>query len=199
MSVPASHALNDQRICDRHLAATQPISPGWTPPHEHSDEALPIYALAVILIGGGFIQHFGSGLPLPYTVLLLMYGAALACWLMFDPSFTLQPGMRAGEHAWPRGGMTDAVLQCNVTAYVPNDLHNRGSHLGNSLRGLGSIDPHLLLHVMLPPLLFESAFAIDWHIFSKVSIYAIFLALPGLIVCTVLTGLTYQVLLPLPM
>ena len=45
---------------------------------------------------------------------------------------------------------------------------------------------------MLPPLLFESAFAIDWHIFSKVSIYSLFLALPGLIVCTIFTGLTYQ-------
>ena len=45
--------------------------------------------------------------------------------------------------------------------------------------------------MLLPPLLFESAFAIDWHIFYKVSKYALFLALPGLIIATVLTGLTY--------
>ena len=48
-----------------------------------------------------------------------------------------------------------------------------------------------MLHLLFPPLLFESAFAIDWHIFSKVFIYALFLALPGLIVATLLTGFTY--------
>ena len=99
--------------------------------------------------------------------------------------------MVAGEHSWSRPGMSDAFLQCNVTDFLPNDLHNGGSHLGNSLRLLSGMDPHLLLHVLLPPLLFESAFAIDWHIFHHVSLYAIFLALPGLIICTILTGLIY--------
>lgn len=32
------------------------------------------------------------------------------------------------------------------------------------------MDPHLLLHVLLPPLLFESAFAIDYHVFEKVRV-----------------------------
>jgi NhaP-type Na+/H+ or K+/H+ antiporter len=57
----------------------------------------------------------------------------------------------------------------NVTRFLANDLYNGGSHLGNGLRGLAEMSPHLLLNIVLPPLLFESAFAIDWHIFEKVS------------------------------
>ena len=84
------------------------------------------------------------------------------------------------------------VLMCNTTTWVPNDLHFHGWHLGNSLRAISGMDPHLLLHLLLPPLLFESAFAIDWHIFYKLSGYALVLALPGLLVATGLTGLVYS-------
>ena len=61
---------------------------------------LPLLALTLVLISGGLIQHFFSGVPLPYTVLLLLFGMALGCWVTFDPNFTLQPGMVAHEHAW---------------------------------------------------------------------------------------------------
>ena len=94
--------------------------------------------------------------------------------------------MKAGDQVF--GG----ILQCNVTEYLPNDHNFHGWHLGNAVRLLAEMDPHLLLHLMLPPLLFESAFAIDWHIFKKLAHYALFLALPGLIVCTALTGVTYM-------
>lgn len=32
---------------------------------------------------------------------------------------------------------------------------------------MGTLDAHLLLHIFLPPLIFESAFAIEWHIFEQ--------------------------------
>ena len=173
-------------LCDRYAASHQPGDHGG---HHHNDQ-LVLFALALILISGGAIQHFFSRVPLPYTVLLLIFGAALGAWVKWDPNFTLQPGMLAGEHAWG-----DAVLQCNVTTFVPNDLMYHGWHFGNSLRLMAEMDPHLLLHALLPPLLFESAFAIDWHIFEKVYLYALFLAVPGLVVCTTLTGVLYICLL----
>lgn len=167
--------------CDRDLAATQPGV------HVHGHNAqLPLLGLTVVLIGGALIQHFFGRLNVPHTVLLLIYGCALGLWVRLDPNFTLQPGMMASEHSW--GGN---VLQCNVTEYVPNDLNNQGWHFGNSLRALATMDPHLLLHVLLPPLLFESAFAIEWHVFAKVVGYALILAVPGLCLCTFLTGTIY--------
>ncbi len=180
----AHHAVATT-LCDRILASTQPNA-GHAGGH-HANDQLPLLGLTLMLVGGGAIQHFGSGLPLPYTMLLLLFGMGLGFWVLLDPNFTLHPGMLAGEHSWE-----GRVLQCNVTSYVPNDLFNHGWHLGNSFRQIAEMDPHLLLHVMLPPLLFESAFAIDWHIFSKVYAYAIFLAVPGLAVCTALTGFMYM-------
>lgn len=185
--------------CDREFAARQPIIPGLPHPHVHENHQLAFAAVTVILVGGGMIQHFGGLLkiPFPYTMLLLVYGLVLGLWVLFDPNFTLQPGMIEGSVSWSRDlypgfALPPAVLQCNVTRFIANDLNNGGSHLGNGLRGLAEMSPHLLLNIVLPPLLFESAFAIDWHIFEKVSGYAVFLALPGLIVCTLLTGWTYM-------
>ena len=99
---------------------------------------------------------------------LVSHRQVIGLWVLFDPNFTLQVGMEAGEWQWYSGHGPSAVLQCNVTSYEPNDLFNGGSHFGNAVRNLAEMDPHLLLHLLLPPLLFESAFAIDWHIFQKV-------------------------------
>ena len=55
---------------------------------------------------------------------------------------------------------------------------------------LGEIDPHLLFYVFLPVLIFESAFATDYHVFKEVKVHCIFLAGPGLIICSVLTALS---------
>ena len=71
---------------------------------------------------------------------------------------------------------------------------SRWQHIGNSLRLYAKMDSHLMLNLLLPPLLFESAFAIDWHIFIKVAKYATILATLGLIVCVGLTGVMYHVL-----
>jgi len=152
----------------------------------HHNYQLPLFGLSIMLVGGGAIQHFFSGIPLPYTVMLLLFGVLLGCWVLFDPAYTLQPGTMAGGYEWD-----GHVLQCNVTQPIANDIHFHGWHLGNSLRMFAEMDPHLLLHLLLPPLLFESAFAIDWHIFSKLSWYAVFLAIPGLLTAVTLTGLTY--------
>jgi NhaP-type Na+/H+ or K+/H+ antiporter len=38
--------------------------------------------------------------------------------------------------------------------------------LGEAIKAWSRIDPHLLLLVFLPALIFESAFKSDWHIFK---------------------------------
>ncbi|KAJ8023281.1 Sodium/hydrogen exchanger 10 [Holothuria leucospilota] len=57
-----------------------------------------------------------------------------------------------------------------------------------------SMDPHLMLHIFLPVLIFESAFAMDVHTFMKSFAQVCILAVCGLIVAAVMTAtLTYFV------
>lgn len=65
------------------------------------------------------------------------------------------------------------------------------SNLRNLLQGIEGaawIDPHALLYIVLPPLLYESASAMNWHAIRKVLPSAVILALPGVILNTFLTG-----------
>mmetsp|Transcript_1490 Transcript_1490/g.2905 ORF Transcript_1490/g.2905 Transcript_1490/m.2905 type:complete len:94 (+) Transcript_1490:826-1107(+) len=50
------------------------------------------------------------------------------------------------------------------------------------------LSPHMIMWVLLPPLLFESAAGIDFHIFSKLSPQVFLLAGPGVLFCTFSTG-----------
>ncbi|HIN39118.1 MAG TPA: cyclic nucleotide-binding domain-containing protein, partial [Flavobacteriales bacterium] len=56
------------------------------------------------------------------------------------------------------------------------------------LHWAGNIDPHLILFVFLPILIFEAAFALDVHVFKKSLGNAIILAVPGIVVALVLTA-----------
>lgn len=49
-------------------------------------------------------------------------------------------------------------------------------------------DPHALLYIILPPLLYESASSMKWHVLRKVLPSAIVLAVPGVLLNTLLTG-----------
>ncbi len=57
-----------------------------------------------------------------------------------------------------------------------------------ALKWAGEIDPHLILFVFLPTLIFEAAFAMDVHTFKKSVGNATILAVPGIIIALVLTG-----------
>lgn len=52
-----------------------------------------------------------------------------------------------------------------------------------------SMDPHLMLFVFLPPLLFESAFNIKWHVFKKTAGAAMLLATSGVVLASLFTAL----------
>lgn len=62
------------------------------------------------------------------------------------------------------------------------------SALNEAVEWAGNIDPHLILSVFLPTLIFEAAFAMDVHTFKKSFTNATLMAVPGLIITIGLTG-----------
>lgn len=74
-------------------------------------------------------------------------------------------------------------------------LYGRTEHIQANLPGLNSAlttlaqaDPHLILLLFLPTLIFESAFSMDPHLFKRMSKQIMVLAVPGLIISTALTA-----------
>ena len=59
---------------------------------------------------------------------------------------------------------------------------------GDSIDAWNLVGPEFILFILLPPLLFESAFSMKWHVFQKQAKAAILLAGPGVIISTALTG-----------
>lgn len=60
--------------------------------------------------------------------------------------------------------------------------------LGQTLDLVADISPHLILFVFLPTLIFESAFAMEVHLFRRMFAQIAILAVPGLILATSLTA-----------
>ena len=60
--------------------------------------------------------------------------------------------------------------------------------LESSLDAWNGINPHLLLAVFLPALIFESSFAMEWHTLRKVMPKVLILAGPGVLISMALTG-----------
>ena len=53
---------------------------------------------------------------------------------------------------------------------------------------LSRMDPHLILYIFMPTLIFESAFAMDVHTFKKMTSQIVLLAFPGMLMGAVLTA-----------
>ena len=58
------------------------------------------------------------------------------------------------------------------------------------------MDPHLILYVFLPILIFEAAFALDMHTFKKSVANAFWMAGPGIVTATIMTGALLWLCLP---
>lgn len=59
---------------------------------------------------------------------------------------------------------------------------------GNSFRMVSELDPHLILFLFIPALIFESAFNMEVHLFKRTLSQTVTLAVPGLIISTLLTA-----------
>lgn len=86
---------------------------------------------------------------------------------------------------------TVALLVIGLGLGLAERLHWLGGPLhawGEAVRGAGEVNPHLILFVFLPTLIFESAFAMDVHTFRRTFGQVVLLAVPGLLVSTVVIG-----------
>ena len=121
----------------------------------------PLFFIILALIIGAATRHFLKKLPFPFTVLLLLIGLGLGVLA------------RLGY----------------LETWAIGSWHLDVSILANSLEWAAHIDPHLLLFVFLPILIFEAAFAMDVHTFKKSVANATLLAVPGIIIALFLTGI----------
>jgi NhaP-type Na+/H+ or K+/H+ antiporter len=64
------------------------------------------------------------------------------------------------------------------------------------LESVGSIDPHLILFLFLPTLIFESAYSMEPHLFFRIAPQTILLAIAGLVISMLLTAAAMSWLLP---
>jgi NhaP-type Na+/H+ and K+/H+ antiporters len=80
------------------------------------------------------------------------------------------------------------ILGSILGAFLRNNKWN--DSFQKSFEILGNMDPHLMLHIFLPPLVFESAASLDWHIFTQSKSYMLILAGPGLVTASIMTGFT---------
>ena len=60
----------------------------------------------------------------------------------------------------------------------------------------GKLDAELILFIFLPALVFESAYSLEVHLFKRMFSQIALLAIPGLIICTILTALLVSSTLP---
>jgi NhaP-type Na+/H+ or K+/H+ antiporter/CRP-like cAMP-binding protein len=126
----------------------------------HHTDMSPLFFIITALLVGAAVRHFMRNIPLPFTVLLLLIGLGMGILV------------RLGYfEIWHIGSLT--LDMSFITA---------------SFHWAANIDPHMLLYVFLPILIFEAAFAMDVHTFKKSVVNAIILAVPGIIIALILTA-----------
>ncbi len=133
---------------------------------EHGGDMSPLFFVILALLIGAMVRHFLRKVPLPYTVILLLLGLGIGALARIGFFNTWDLGFFSLDTAF----------------------------MGKSIGWAGHIDPHLILYVFLPTLIFEAAFAMDVHTFKKTVTNASILAIPGLILALVLTAAIMMVL-----
>lgn len=126
----------------------------------HGSDMSPLFFVIMALLIGAATRQFLRKSPLPYTVTLLIIGL--------------------GFGAATRLGWLDT--------WAIGSLHINVQFLSKAVEWAGHIDPHVILYVFLPTLIFEAAFAMDVHTFRKSVANASILAIPGIIIAMFLTG-----------
>jgi NhaP-type Na+/H+ or K+/H+ antiporter len=68
--------------------------------------------------------------------------------------------------------------------------------ISHTLELVADIDPHLILFIFLPTLIFESAYSLEVHLFRRIFSQIATLAVPGLIISTVATAVLVKIFFP---
>ena len=127
---------------------------------EHGSNMSPLFFVILALIIGAATRQGLRKSPLPFTVSLLIIGIGLGV---------------AARIGW-------------FDTWSAGSVHINVKFLSNAVEWAGNIDPHVILYVFLPTLIFEAAFAMDVHTFKKSVGNASILAIPGILVAMVLTA-----------
>jgi NhaP-type Na+/H+ or K+/H+ antiporter len=125
----------------------------------HTDTS-PLFFIIIAVIIGALTRYGLQKSTLPFTVALLLIGFAL--------------------------GALGRVNYLDI--YEIGNIKLNLQFLDKSIEWAANIDPHLLLYVFLPILIFEAAFAMDVHVFKKTFVNATIMAVPGIIVAIVLSA-----------
>ncbi len=148
------------------------IAPGWRGGrgkqlHQETELTVVVIAASALAIGA-LMRLVSARTKFPYTIGMLLVGIAFGVLL---EKF---------------GGLHGAA------EHVAESAHGEGGHGAPSLTAMfaqgAAISPHLIIMVFLPALIFESAYAIDVHTFKNNVGAIILLAVPALVVATVVTA-----------
>ena len=82
-----------------------------------------------------------------------------------------------------------------IVGIVCGKFHSSLGIFGASLHTISEVDPHGLLLIFLPILIFESGFNADWHIFKRQFVQVIILAVPCVIISAVFVAFSIKVVL----
>ena len=129
-----------------------------------------LFFLILALIIGAAANHFLHKVPLPFTVVLMLIGLGL--------------GFAHREGLFGVGGHAGSGHGAGHEGYLSKLL----DALRGSIEWGANLDPHLILYVFLPILIFEAAYALDVHVFKKSFWNAFYMAGPGIVSATVMTG-----------
>jgi len=132
-----------------------------------------LFFLIVALVIGAATRQFLKKvpLPLPFTVLLLIIGLVIG---FLNRNILNQ---YSGHH--------------DSSGFFADLWHKILETLSGAITWGGNLDGHLILYVFLPILIFEAGFALDVHTFKKSFLNAFYLAGPGIVSATVMTGLAF--------
>jgi len=126
----------------------------------HHTNTAPLFFIILAIFIGVATRHFLKNTPFPFTVLLLIIGIILG--------------------VCNRLGFFDGIDIASFEFKLDS--------LSNSIDFAANMDPHLLLFIFLPILIFEASYAMDLHTFKKSSTNAIILAVPGILLALSLTA-----------
>jgi hypothetical protein len=93
--------------------------------------------------------------------------------------------------SWPHPPFTVLMFVLGFTMAYMSKLGVLGCAISDSVNAWKHQDAHAILFTLLPPLLFESAFNVNYHVFIKVLPSSVTLASGGVIVSTGLLGLVF--------
>ena len=157
-----------------------------------SSGVVVLFYLNLFLLAGLVLRHFFSRISnlIPYTVLLLVIGGVMGygARILAEEDGLVEDRRRLGSSGGSGSGSGSS--SGSKPWWTPRDDYIV------AIQTVASMDPHLLLYVFLPALLFESANAIDFHVFKKVVPKTVTLAFPMMMLGSFMMGCVVRLAYP---